>query len=235
MILIASKIKINGVYTDEKGIHPKGRYEVPTAEVDIEQIEIRGRDGALTKKHGYKDIPFSVTFYIKADSFKAAFRKVKTFLLSAKTIQVDDDNEVYYKVKSVKVNPAENPMKTFGEFEVEFILDSFMYEVSNDPITILQQTTIANDGHEALPTITATVAGTGNIYINDKEIKVKDVNGTITIDSEMKNAYRKTSTITENMNSHMIGKFPILESGNNVVNFDGDISELKIIPNLRWR
>lgn len=236
MKLNASRIKINGIYTDEKGVFPKGRYEVPTAEEDVEFIEIKGRDGELTKKYGYKNIPFPVTFYMHADSFKTAFRKAKPFLLNAKTIQVDDDDEVFYKVKSVKINPAENTMRTFGEFEVEFTLDPYMYEINNEPITITSRTVIKNDGHKTLPIITAQVSGTGKIYVNDQEIIIQNVNGSITIDSEMKNAYRKSPTglIAENMNKHMIGHFPVLQHGDNVVEFSGNISKLEVIPNRRW-
>lgn len=237
MKLNASRIKINGIYTDEKGIYPKGRYEVPTAEEIVEPIdEIKGRDSPLTKKYGYKNIPFPVTFYMRADSFKTAFRKAKPFLLNAKTIQVDDDDEVFYKVKLVKINPAENTMRTFGEFEVEFTLDPYMYEINNEPITITSRTVIKNDGHKTLPIITAQVSGTGKIYINDQEITIKNVNGSITIDSMMQNAYRKSpaGVIAENMNNHMIGHFPVLQHGDNVIEFDGDIAKLEVIPNRRW-
>ena len=233
-LLNASKIKINGIYTDEHGIYPKGRYEVPTAEEDVERINIRGRDGSLTKKYGYLDIPLSVTFYIHAESFKTAFRKAKMFLLSAKTIQVDDDDEVYYKVKSVTIHPAENVMKTFGEFVVDFVLDPFMYEVNNPVQTITSQTTIHNPGYEALPVITAHMSGTGNIYVNEQKVTIQNVNGTITIDSEMQNAYRIEGGYIVNLNKHMIGKFPVLEHGSNVISFDGDISKIELIKNWRW-
>jgi|SRR5690625_4858794 len=234
MLLNASKIKINGVLTDDKGVYPKGRYEVPTPEEDTEIIYIRGRDGELTKKYGYRNIDLPILFYMKDESFKTAFRKAKSFILNAKTLQVDDDDEVFYKVKSVNINPAENLMKTFGEFEVEFTLDPFTYELDNAPITITSQTTIDNDGHTALPIITAQVSGTGKIYINDQEITIRDVNGEITIDSEMQNAYRAGSP-PQNMNKHMIGEFPTLQHGDNVVEFDGDIERLEVILNKRWR
>lgn len=233
MILNASKIRLDGIYAHEKGISPKGRYEVPTAERDVEYIEIRGREGPLTKKYGYKNIPLTVKFYIHSEGFKKTFRKVKPFILNAKTFQVDDDDEVYYKIKSVNILPSENMMKTFGEFEVEFIFSPHQYETNNNPIILTSSKTIQNDGYKCLPIITATVAGTGNIYIGDQQITVKDVNGTITIDSEMKNAYRKGSP-PQNMNKHMIGKFPVFENGNSAVSFDGDISKLEIVMNRRW-
>lgn len=234
MLLNASKIKINGMYTDEKGIHPKGRYEIPTPEEDTEYINIRGRDGELTMKYGYKNIPFPVRFYIHADSFKRAFRKAKPFILGAKTIQADDDDDVYYKVKSLYIQPAENTMRTFGEFVVYFTLDPYAYEIENDLIEITSSTTIENDGYKTLPIINAEVEGTGRIYINDEEIIIENVNGQITIDSEMQNAYRKGSP-PRNMNNKMEGDFPVLKNGNNTIDFDGDITKLEIIMNKRWR
>lgn len=237
MKLNASRIKLNGIYTEEKGIYPKGRYEVPTAEEDVEFIEIKGRDGELTKKYGYKNIPLDVTFYIKSPSFKPTFRKAKPFILDAKTFQVDDDDDIFYKIKSVKIDDAENHFRTFGEFVVNFLFDPYMYEIKNDPITVTNRRTIYNDGHKTLPIITAQVGGTGKIYINDQEITIRNVNGSITIDSMMKNAYRKSPAglIAENMNKHMIGHFPVLEHGDNVIKFEGDIERLELLCNKRWR
>lgn len=231
----ASKLKINGIYTDEYGFKPKGRIEVPTAEQRTEHVVIKGRDGSLTKNYGYEDIflPAHFTMYDTDKGFKPRFRKAKHHLLNAKDLVFDDDNEIYYKVKAVRIETAENSIKQFGEFTVNFTLDPFMYELDNEPITITSQTTIVNDGHTALPIITAQVSGTGNIYINDQEIIIQDVNGSITIDSEMQNAYRAGSP-PQNMNDKMIGKFPILKHGDNVIEFDGDISELEIVCNRRW-
>lgn len=232
----ASKIKINNVYTDEYNFKPKGRIEVPTAEQRTEYIVIKGRDGSLTKKYGYEDIslPINFTMHDTVKGFKPVFRKIKQYLFSAETLVFDDDSEVYYKVKSIKIATAENLIKEFGEFTVNFTLDPFQHEVSNDPIEITSSTTINNDGYEALPIINAYVEGTGRIYINDEEIIIENVNGQITIDSEMQNAYRKGSP-PQNMNNKMEGDFPVLKNGNNTIDFDGDITKLEIIMNKRWR
>ena len=234
-MLKASKIKINDVYTDDYGIHPKERIVVPTPERDIEHVEIRGRHGTLTKKYGYKDIPLPVRFYMKdKDSFKPIFRKAKMHLLNAKMITFDDDDEVFYKIKSAQINEAENEIVTFGEFIVDFTLDPFQYEVTDSTRTITSRTTLTNPGYESQPIITAQVAGTGKIYINGQVITIQNVNGTIIIDSELMNAYRNSNGIITNLNRHMIGDFPVLEHGNNVVSFDGDIESLEINPRWRW-
>lgn len=230
----ASKLKINNVYTDEYGFKPKGRIEVPTPEQHVEHIEIKGRNGTLTKKYGYKNIVLPVHFTVLSDNFKKTFRKAKMYLLNAKTLIFDDDNEVFYKVKSVRIETAENYVLQFGEFTVNFTLDPFQYEVNNPVQTITSQTTIINEGYEALPIITAHVAGTGNIYVNEQNVTIQNINGTITIDSEMQNAYRVSGGYVTNLNSHMIGNFPVLQHGDNVIEFDGGISKLEIVCNRRW-
>lgn len=223
------------MYTDDYGIHPKERIVVPTPERDIEHVEIRGRHGTLTKTYGYKDIPLPVRFYMKdKDSFKPIFRKAKMHLLNAKMITFDDDDEVFYKIKSAQINEAENEIVTFGEFIVDFTLDPFQYEIADSSRTITTRTTLNNPGYESQPVITAHATGTGKIYINDQVITIQDVNGTIIIDSELMNAYRNNNGIITNLNNHMIGDFPVLGHGSNVISFDGDISKLEINPRWRW-
>ena len=229
----ASKLKINGVYTDEYKVKPKNRIEVPTPEQDTEQISIKGRHGSLTKKYGFKDIPLSVHFTIHHEAFKKTFRKAKMYLFNAKTLVFDDDNEVHYKVKSVQIETAENLVERFGEFTVMFTLDPFQYE-TNPIQTITGQTTLNNLGYESEPYIKCYIAGTGNIYIGDQEITIKDVNGMIEIDSTMMNAYRNENGLITNLNNKMIGYFPVLAEGNNVISFDGDITKLEINPRWRW-
>ena len=232
----ASKLKINNVYTDDYVIKPKGRIEVPTAEQDVEHIfrEIKGRHGSLTKKYGFKDIPLPVNFTMHGNSFKPIFRRAKMHLLNAKTLIFDDDNEVFYKVKSVQIETAENQILKFGEFTVIFILDPFQYEIDNPIETITQQTTIINEGYESQPIMTVHANGTGKIYVNDIPITIQNINGTITIDSEMMNAYRIASGYVTNLNNHMVGDFPILAHGNNTIRFDGDITKIDLIKNWRW-
>ncbi len=234
MILNASKLRFDGVLTEDKSIFPKGRYEVPSPERGTEFIEIRGRDGDLTKKYGYKDIPLTIRFYIKDKSFKKTFRKVKGFLLDAKTLEIDDDDDIYYKIKSVNIPPAENLMRTFGEFDVELILDPFQYEKSNNAIGVTSSTTINNDGYDCLPIVKVVSEGTGKIYINDDEIHVNNVNGTLVIDSEQMNAYRPGNPPL-NANNRIEGDFPIIKNGKNTIKFSGSIKKLEITLNKRWR
>lgn len=228
--------KINGVDTRVYDIYQRERIDIPSPEQDVELIEIRGRHGALTKKNGFKDItlPVEFIFYEKGKSFKKAFNSFKLLVMNAKKLTVNNEEDLYYKVKFVEIEDAINVRGDVGEFTVNFTLDPFQYETVDSSQTITSRTTINNEGYESQPIITAHMSGTGKIYINDQEITIQNINGTIIIDSELMNAYRNNNGINENLNHHMIGDFPILKHGENVIDFDGDITKLEINPRWRW-
>ncbi len=227
-------IELDGVDTREYKIKLRNRVDIPTPEQDVEYIDIKGRHGSLTKKYGFKDIPLPVDFYFyEASSFKQAFRKAKIKLFQAKTLKVSDDLSVYYKIKSISIETAENAILEIGEFTVLFTLAPFQFE-ETDSITITQETTLTNEGYESEPYIKAYSTGTGKLYINDQVVTIKDINGFIEIDSEMQNAYRKADGYITNLNDHMIGDFPVLSNGKNVIKFDGDITKIEINPRWRW-
>ncbi len=235
MIWKSSDVLIDGVNTRDYNVKPRTRIEIPTPDQDIEFIQIKGRHGALTKKYGYIDILLPVDFYIFGNEpFKKIYRKAKQKMMNAKTLMLKDDDTVFYKIKSVSFSNALNPNIEAGEFTVNFTLSPFQYEIADSTRTITARTTLTNPGYRSQPIITAEVAGTGRIYINDQEIVIQNVNGPIIIDSELMNAYGNNNGIITNLNNHMIGDFPIFEHGDNVVEFDGDISSLEIDPRWRW-
>ncbi|WP_368652363.1 hypothetical protein AB4Y30_11430 [Ornithinibacillus sp. 4-3] len=227
--------KIDGTDTRQDKIYQRNRVEIPTAERDIQTIEIKGRNGSLTKEYGFKDILLPVEyFFYEKEEFEPYFRRFKQRLLNAKTLIVNRDNGLFYKIKSAQIEVALSERDMLGEFTVNYTLDPFLYEISNAPQTITSRTVITNEGYETQPIITATCSGTGKIYVNDVPIVIQNINGTITINSEMMNAYRKVGALVTNLNSHMVGDFPVLRHGDNVIDFDGDISKLELIKNKRW-
>ncbi|GIN86980.1 hypothetical protein J6TS2_33660 [Heyndrickxia sporothermodurans] len=210
------------------------RPAIPTPEQDVEHIEIRGRHGTLTKKYGFKDIPYSLTFdFLEDTPFKPAFRKAKLVFFNGSKLAFEDDPGVYYKIKSVKIEDADNEVMEYGQFTVDFILAPFAYEVT-EIRTITSETTLTNEGYESDPYIKVHATGTGKVYINDQIVTIKDINGTIEIDSELMNAYRKENGYITNLNNHMVGDFPVLQNGKNIISFDGDITKIEMNPRWRW-
>ncbi|MDO6448083.1 phage tail protein [Oceanobacillus profundus] len=225
---------LDNVDTREFNIYQRERVVIPTPEEDNEHIEIKGRHGSLTKKNGFKDIELPIDFYFyEKASFKVAFRHAKIKFFNATTLMLNDDDFVYYKIKSVSINDALNDVLELGEFTVVFRLDPFQYE-TNPTKTITDRTTLTNHGYESEPIITVHCSGVGKLYINNIPITIQNINGTIIIDSELMNAYGNSSGIITNLNNHMIGDFPVFKHGSNVIDFDGAITKLEVNPRWRW-
>ncbi len=77
-----------------------------------------------------------------------------------------------------------------------------------------------------------TIFGNGNIelYVNNQSISLKEITGSVTLDSEMQNAYNGAAS----MNNKMQGEFPILILGENNITWLGNVTRLEIQPNWRW-
>ena len=76
-----------------------------------------------------------------------------------------------------------------------------------------------------------TVYGTGDItlMVGTTIVELEGITGSITLDSELQEAYSGTT----GMNSAMSGEFPLLKPGMNAISWSGEVSKVEIQP--RWR
>ncbi|HHL0970334.1 phage tail protein [Bacillus thuringiensis] len=202
---------------------------IPTAKQKVEHIEVPGRHGSLTKKGAFEDVPLKIRFNLLEDeNIKPLIRRIKAWFLNGKTLYFTDD-EVYRKIKSVEIGDIANEMEEYGEFEVDFILDPFEY-TEDVNLKLTEPGIFYNPGTiESEPKFWIVGNGTLRITINDVSFQVKDVNGSVVVDSEVLEAY---SGIIP-MNSKMIGEFPIFKIGENKIDWSGNIQFMSIRP--RWR
>ncbi|MGH0788574.1 hypothetical protein ACQVTU_12535 [Bacillus cereus] len=116
-----------------------------------------------------------------------------------------------------------------GEFEVDFMLDPFEY---TEDVNIMLRTpgSIYNPGTmESAPLLFVAGKGTFLITINGVSFQIRDVNGSIVIDSEVLEVYSGTVSL----NDKMIGDFPAFQIGENTIEWSGSIQFMEIRP--RWR
>ncbi|PFD95615.1 phage tail protein [Bacillus cereus] len=211
------------------GIYMVGRPVIPTAKRKVEYIEVPGRHGALTKKGAYEDVPFKMKFNVLEEgNIKPIIRRVKPWILNAKILYFTDD-VVYRKIKNVEIGDIANEIEEYGEFEVNFTLDPFEY-VEDESITIFEPGLIYNPGTEkSQPEMVITAKGTVNITINDVTFQLKNIEGSVVVDSEILEAYLGTTP----MNNKMVGEFPVFNVGSNKITWSGTVQSITIKP--RWR
>ncbi|ONG66490.1 phage tail protein [Bacillus cereus] len=222
-------IGIDNELASSYGLGLVGRPVIPTAKQKVEHIEIPGRHGSLTKKGAYENVPFKVKFnMLERENIKPFIRRAKPWLLQGRTLFFTDD-DVYRKIKHVEMGDIITEIEEHGEFEVDFTLDPFEYTEDinlklTNPGVIYNPSTIESD-----PKFWIVGNGTFRITINDVSFQIKDVNGSVVIDSEVLEAY--TDTIS--MNNKMVGQFPIFNVGENTIEWSGAIQFMEIRP--RWR
>ncbi|EOO40831.1 Gp13 protein [Bacillus cereus VD133] len=223
------EIGIDNELASSYGLGLVGRPVIPTAKQKVEHIEIPGRHGSLTKKGAYENVSFKVKFnMLERENIKPFIRRAKPWLLQGKTLFFTDD-EVYRKIKHVEMGDITTEIEEHGEFEVDFTLDPFEY-TDDVNLKLTKPGVIYNPGTmESDPKFWIVGNGTFRITINDVSFQIKDVNGSVVIDSEILEAY--TDTIS--MKNKMVGQFPILGVGENTIEWSGAIQFMEIRP--RWR
>lgn len=204
-----------------------GRPVIPTAEQEVEHIIVSGRHGSLTKKGAYKDVPFKVKFnLLENGNIKPLIRHVKSLFINGKTLFFTDD-EVYRKIKHVKIEDITNDIEEHGEFEVEFTLDPFEY-VTTVPFLLTKPEIILNPGNiESFPKLEVFGNGDLRIIINEVTFQIKGVTDSVIIDSDLLIAYKGTLPMKT------VGEFPLFKVGENSIEWSGNVSRILIEP--RWR
>ncbi|MEW4237000.1 phage tail family protein [Bacillus thuringiensis] len=222
-------IGIDNELASSYGLGLVGRPVIPTAKQKVEHIEIPGRHGSLTKKGAYENVPFKVKFnMLERENIKPFIRRAKPWLLQGETLFFTDD-DVHRKIKHVEIGDIVTEIEEHGEFEVDFTLDPFEY-TEDVNLKLTKPGVIYNPGTiESDPKFWIVGNGTFRITINDVSFQIKDVNGSVVIDSEILEAY--TDTIS--MNNKMVGQFPIFNIGENTIDWSGAIQFMEIRP--RWR
>ncbi|MED3538263.1 phage tail family protein [Bacillus toyonensis] len=222
-------IVIDNELASNYGISLVGRPKIPTAEQEVEFIQIPGRHGSLTKKGAFKDVSLKIKFNMLEleGDLKPLIRRMKARLMKGKTLSFTDDEHVYRKIKHVEIGDIENEIEEHGEFEANFTFDPFEYAMVM-PLTLTESQILFNPGtFEAAPRLEVFGSGDLRITINDSSFQIKAVTNSVVVDSELLIAHSGTTPMKT------IGAFPVLSEGNNTIQWSSNVTKIIIEP--RWR
>ena len=205
----------------------------PIAERDIEKVKIAGRNGELHIDQGkYNNVDIPYDCYILKD-FAKNFDSLKSFLLSKISYKrlEDDFHPEYFRMARIKPDfkPKISGLAEMGTFTLTFDCKPQKFLKSGEKkITLTSSSTIKNPTYyDANPIL--TIYGVGTLLINDQQIKIDKNDTSITIDTDIMEAYSGST----NMNAYV--ELPddkvVLPSGNVSIGLTG-ITKLVIIP--RW-
>lgn len=194
-----------------------------------ETFTVPGRHGNLTTTDGAFESYIRSTEFIVKD--KKKIDEICAHFKGSGWLIFSSEPDRKYKARVANQIEFSHVIRHFKRFVVEFEVQPFGYDVFEQTITKTAPFSLFNIGTvDSEPII--TIFGTGNItlYVNNQSISLKEIAGSITIDSEMQNAYNGAAS----MNNKMSGEFPILSLGENHITWLGNVTKLEIQPNWRY-
>lgn len=223
---------INGESAMFKGLYVTETPQIPTTKPIVETVTVPGRThGTLTHLNGYNDLSFTISLgMFDPENFKQIFRAVVSWLHGAETLAFSDEPDMYYKVKSLLLDPVDSTSNMIGQFSITVTADPFIYKSvfpiakTEFPIRIYNEGTMV-----AEPKFTLYGTGDLEILINAQRVKVAGVTDYVVIDSELIQTY----TDAQNMETALTGDYPTLDVGFNDISVTG-VTKLVIEPNWRW-
>ncbi len=223
---------INGKTNSEAdlGLRVTRPPSIPTSRRVVEHLEVLGREGTLTREHGWEDQELSLQVAAQGSDLVGAYRKAAAALVGAKTLELSTSAGVFYQVKDVVVGGLELLFSGFAVFEVEVRLAPFAY-LKDTPTTVFTgQTSLVNRGNVyAQPVITLEGTGTHTLTVNGQVFSVKSPTGLMTIDSALRVCRVGTKTGADAITPD----YPQLRVGPNAIKVSAGVTKATIEPN--WR
>lgn len=228
--MLELEVEFNGISNIALDLHCISCGRRQRAEERIEEYSIPNSDYEPTEHTGkYKPYLRPMKFAWKD---KARTAEINTWLKGYAKLRTSKDPSGYFKANVVSGYDVNKFSKRYDDFQVQFKINPpFFYMDSGDEaITLTAPGTIVNMGtHIAEPYIKITGSGNIDLTINSTVYSFTGVDTYIEIDSESKYIYRDTL----NQGDKMVGKFPILELGENAISWTGTVTKIEITP--RWR
>lgn len=211
---------------------------IPIAEYDEEQIAIPGRDGTVTRSNNrFKPvvISYDISWQNKYNRTEQRARAVKAWLCGdPRSGILSDTYDPNYFRKARYNGPAdiENYLLRAGRVTVSFTCHPFKFSyLGQQSVSIGQSgdSLVNPEAFTARPYMRVSGAS-GSLYVNNETIIFRSIDGYTEIDSEARQVFK--GSVNKSGTVQMGADFPVLKPGENVIQWDGGITQVEIIP--RW-
>lgn len=203
--------------------------EIPAATRQVDDIEVAGRAGSLTRFAGWADTEISLPLAVQGGP--ETYRQACFALMDASAISFSGEPGLFRYLKHVEVSPLAREMGSWGMFQANLTCQPFTYLTTGlKPITLTSTATIINPG--LLPSDPEiTLFGTGQLVltINGQRYKVSSPVDQITLDS----ARMITHVCGKTQTDALSGFFPQLAVGENHIELGAGLA--KVAVNGNWR
>lgn len=214
--------------------HPPG-YDTPSRDYEI--VHVPGRNGdVIIDKKSYQNITrtYPISIGDPEQNFADLANTISEWLHSASGYaRLEDTYEPnYYRMASyIEETNIENILFHGGRATINFTCKPQRYlKIGERPIVFQGNRGVLKNPtrFDALPIIQVTGSGAATIKIGVYEVQISNIGGSITINSEIQDAY--SDAINRNSSVYLPNGFPKLNKGDNIIVATGSITKLEIIP-----
>lgn len=221
----------NQVSSASLGLRLAAPVAIPAAVRAVDDIEVEGRAGTLTRFTGWEDTEIELELAVPIRDGLHQYRQAAHEFAGASTIALTGESGVYRKVKYCEVSELRRELSGWGFFTARLTCQPFTYLTEGlNPVTLTASGTITNPGLlEADPIITVTGTGALSLTINARVYHVNSPAGSLTLDSARLVAHAHGKVQTDALSE----AFPTFKPGLNRITLGTGISKIEIVPN--WR
>lgn len=226
---------IDGKSLKDFGIYVSGENTYNAPAWEVETFSVPGRHGELLQRMDRMQ-PISVPYpaFIR-QKFPAYAAQARLYLLGRPGWRrIEDD----YHPDSYRLGYFSGPLdfdtrflNLSAEMELVFTCQPQRWlKAGEASVDVTSGQTLTNDWMPAKPLIQLTGSGPGELRVGSSTITILEMDGGLTIDCDVQNAY--DGTINKNNNIKVSGDFPVLGMGKTTVTYSGGITAVQITP--RW-
>lgn len=233
-----SYIKVNGQYSADLGLQLLRGFDRTSAENDVSEIEILGRDGVVTVDNNRKK-NIDRTYYFTArddDEIIHLEEKLTEWLDFAgyQEMELGWDDEYLYEARLIRPFNPKELFANFSYFSLDFRFQPYKFlKKGMQEIQVSNGQTIKNIGTKIASPLVKLVGTAPSMIltINGRKTEFKNVQDGIVIDTHRRLVYWDNNAKWDNFVRWGNDDFPTLDIGDNLIEFTGADS-MSMIP--RW-
>lgn len=199
----------------------------------VKEMMIDGVDGSIVEELGYESYDKSIAVGLKIG---ADVDEIIEYFTGNGNIIFSNEPNKYYIARIIK-NIDYARLSRYRVAKVTFRVQPFKYDNTEVEIYNLgdkKEVSVSNIGnYTAKPLITIKGTGTVVLSVNGNTIcryTFPSGEDTVILDSEKQDAY--LGNVLKNRN--MVGDFPVIEKGDNVISWSGTVERISIKRYSRW-
>lgn len=237
MISKIDKFFINGVSSDTCDLYVDTIILPPMAEEITQEIRIPGREETLIQRdEQYADVPITITAYVFDNKYNInnLYTFLRTALEGKHALMTTLSDQYYYRVKKLLGVTPNYSGHGKTQIAITFMCSPFRYDSdeSYDVVTENDSYVLNTGNIFARPIF--RIFGQGDITLNvnnsDNPLTIYNIRHSAVVDTE--------KVLVHTMDLQTIyttsGNIPLLETGGNLIHWEGDVASIGIVRNLRW-